>query len=68
MVDKDDLTRLYEIADDNEACMLDDLRERAGMVWVCSCMWRNHESDETCGGCTSGRRPERGESGTFPRQ
>lgn len=62
-----DLTRLYEVANDHETDMLDDLRERAGMVWVCSCLWRNDEADEECGDCDE-KRPERDASGRFPRK
>ncbi len=33
--DRDELTRLYEVADDFEADVLDGLRHKAGLIWTC---------------------------------
>lgn len=64
---EDEIARMYKVANDYEADLLDELRERAGILWVCRCLWRNHESEARCGGCGSGKRPERNADGTFPR-
>lgn len=50
-MDTDELSRLYMVATAAEAEALDDLRLRAGILRLCECGWRNHETEATCGGC-----------------
>lgn len=50
----DEITRLYEVASDGEATVLDELRERAGVVWTHSAddhTWTNPAGKpcEQCG-------------------
>lgn len=57
MEDRDDIGRLYDVASDTETWMLDNLRERAGFIWVCTGRrgkehppW-NTQAGEACGQC-----------------
>lgn len=51
-----EVLRLYAVADDNEAAVLDDLGLRAGLLWKCPCGWLNVEAQgTTCDGCGGGR-------------
>ena len=47
------LTRLYSLASDHEAAVLDDLLMRADYIWACECGWHNgppnFERCEECG-------------------
>lgn len=50
--------RLYAVADDIEADMLEGLAVKAGILWKCGdpdaddrCGWVNFPSDAVCGGC-----------------
>lgn len=62
------LNRLWNVADDYEASVLDDLLIRASVTWQCenrlaeghACGYRNPVEDDTCGNCGAPR-PEQGE-------
>lgn len=48
-----ELHRLYDVASDTEAALLDDLQVRAGLLWVCEGhghTWTNR-SGEPCEEC-----------------
>ena len=52
----DILARMLAVASDGEAAMLDDLAERAGVVWNCrddegSSHWTNRDTDAACCRC-----------------
>lgn len=48
----DELTRrLYDAANDHEAAMLDDLRDRAGITWTCPASPWTNPKGETCDDC-----------------
>jgi hypothetical protein len=49
------LARLYNVADDGEADILDLLLERAGITWEHEGCWTNREDDRTCQRCGSAR-------------
>jgi hypothetical protein len=58
--------KMYEVATDDEAVVLDDLRRRAGITWECTCQpggWTNAvgpaASVDFCDRCGA-RRPEAG--------
>ena len=55
---KDDVTRMYAVADDYEADQLDELRRRAGLIWECDggnpdqfSHWTNPEVADRCERC-----------------
>lgn len=43
--------RLYEVASDGEAAMLDELQERAGLTWTCPVRAWTNPKGERCGDC-----------------
>jgi hypothetical protein len=52
----DEIAHLYQVADDHEAALLDDLRRRAGLTWDCEACedrggWTNLSGDSVCGRC-----------------
>ena len=56
----EELDRMYEVGSNSEAATLDDLRQRAGLIWKCqarrrdagtACGWFNAEDDATCERC-----------------
>ena len=62
----EDVDRMYEVAEDWEADVLDALRRRAGLTWECDggdperfSHWTNLESDEHCGLCGRARPSEK---------
>jgi hypothetical protein len=51
-----DLSKLYEVAEDYEAAVLDRLRDRAGLTWEClntdgHAHWTNDADERVCGKC-----------------
>ena len=59
-----EIDRLYQVAEDWEADVLDQLRRRAGLTWECTgdkpdgfSHWTNLSTDDVCGLCGR-RRPE----------
>ena len=53
---RNELQRMYAVANDYEAASLDSLRERAGCTWECRdesgrSHWTNDETDKHCGQC-----------------
>ncbi len=46
-----DVSDLYEVADDNEARILDNLRVRAGHTWECVCRWIMPADRMICENC-----------------
>jgi len=51
MENDEELARMYDVAQDWEASVLDDLRQRAGITWECECPWTNLAEDATCQHC-----------------
>jgi hypothetical protein len=50
--DRDRLGQLYDVADDRETAVLDALRERAGLIWVCpACRHVNVPEHRACADC-----------------
>lgn len=49
----DVLKALYDAAggDGSGRSVLDGLTEKAGLIWVCECYWRNPSDCDKCGGC-----------------
>ena len=45
------LVRLYGVATDEEAAVLDTLALRAGIKWHCACGWHNAERVLYCEDC-----------------
>lgn len=63
-----DIARLYEVATDHEAAILDDLEERAGLIWTCpdlGCRWRNPEDLDACEECGTAK-PDGGGAAVAP--
>lgn len=57
----DRLDRLYEVADDYQADVLDELSHKAGLVWTCrrhDPPWTN-QAGEPCEKCGQGEKEER---------
>lgn len=48
---KSELTALYDVADDGEASILDDLRQRAGLTKDCSGHWTTTPDHPRCAVC-----------------
>ncbi len=44
----DEVTSMYAVADDGESDMLDNLRERAGIIWTHYSCWTNTVADGPC--------------------
>ena len=42
---------MYQVAEDWEAAVLDDLRRRAGLTWEHEGCWTNLITDDRCGKC-----------------
>ena len=61
----DEVTEMYRVADDYEAGVLDQLRERAGITWECygpepysiAPCWTNRRDDAVCDQCGTPRPP-----------
>jgi len=49
------LTRLYGVATDDEAAVLDRLAFEAGIKWRCVCGWHNAEHASRCEDCETPR-------------
>jgi len=49
----DDLAAMYQVAEDWEADVLDQLRRRAGVTWECDCPggWTNLATETNCAKC-----------------
>jgi hypothetical protein len=50
-----ELIKLYGIATDAEAAVLDHLTLRAGIVWHCGCGWHNSATVRSCEDCGAAR-------------
>ncbi len=50
-----ELARMFTVATDGESAVLDDLAQRAGIIWRCACGWNNDESATSCAECKEGR-------------
>lgn len=52
------LDRLFAVANDGEAGLLDDLMRRAGVIWTCpGCAWHNPADSRTCEQCGTRTEP-----------
>ena len=54
-MDETEIARLYDVAEDHEAQMLDELRERAGITWEHEGCWTNLAEATTCDRCGATR-------------
>jgi hypothetical protein len=62
-----ELARMFDVAEDHELAMLDEVAERAGLIWICrdpgpggdhpgeGCGYSNDEDAERCQGCGAPR-------------
>lgn len=57
-VHKTYLERMYEVADDAETAVLDELRVRSGVVWRCPRDWFNEPDRKACEDCSYRREDE----------
>jgi hypothetical protein len=46
-----EISRLYDVADDFQTGVLDELREKAGIVWTCPVAPWTNPKGETCDDC-----------------
>lgn len=51
-MDADNLImKMYDVAEDWEASIVEELLIKIEYLWRCSCGWSNHSSDLECDGC-----------------